>query len=42
MEIDKEDIKWILSLIIPIAWELIKNRKKKTPNPKRPSKKKRS
>lgn len=44
MEIDKQDIEWLVSLLIPILWEVYKGRKpkKKTPKPKPASKKKRS
>ena len=44
MEIDKQDLEWLISLLVPIMWEIYKGRKpkKKTPNPKPPRKKKRS
>lgn len=45
MDIDKEDVKWLVSLIIPIIYEELKRfkaNKKKTPKPKPDSKKKRS
>lgn len=44
MEIDKQDLEWLISLLVPIMLEIYKGRKqkKKTPNPKPPRKKKRS
>lgn len=44
MEIDKQDLEWLVSLLVPILWEVYKGRKqkKKTPKLKAPTKKKRS
>lgn len=35
---DKEDIEWLLSLTIPILWEMFRSRKKPKEKPPRKSK----